>query len=155
MLKSIVKLSAAALLAAAFVATPLPLLAQSTNKAPAEKIQATAKKSGAGPFHGKLASMDKVAKSITVGKRTFQITSETRIFKGDKPATFDEGTVGEEVSGYVKPTADGKLVATKLTFGAKPAKQSAEKKAEKKSDKKAATPAATTTSTNAIDQPAQ
>lgn len=151
MRKTIVKFGAAALLAAAIVAMPLPLLAQSTNKAPAEKIQATAKKAGAGPFHGKLAAMDKVAKTLTVGKRTFQVTSETRIFKGDKPATFDEGTLGEEVSGYVKPAAEGKLIATKVTFGAKPAKAAAEKKA----DKKAPAPAASTASTNAIDQPAQ
>ncbi len=79
-----------------------------------------AKKPGAGPFHGKLAALDQAAKTITVGKRTFQITSETRIRKSGKPATLEDAVVGEPVSGYVKPSAGGKLLATTVNFGAKP-----------------------------------
>ncbi len=87
----------------------------STNAAPSEK---SAK---AGPFHGKLVSIDKTAKTITVGKRTFQITSETKIKKSGKPATLEDGVVGETVSGYIKPGADGKLNATTVNFGPKAA----------------------------------
>ena len=111
--------------AAALAGPPAEILAQSTNKtATTEKKEAAgekkeAKKASAGPFHGKLAAMDKTAKTITVGKRTFQITSETKMKKGGKPATMADGLVGEEVSGYVKPAEDGKLFATTVTFGPK------------------------------------
>ena len=101
-------------------------LAQTTNqpsdKKPAAETDGTAKpakKAGAGPFHGKLAAIDKLAKTITVGKRTFQITSETKIKKSGKPATLADGVVGEPVSGYVKPSSEGKLLATTVNFGAK------------------------------------
>src|SRR6266446_1727249 len=113
-----------ALLAATVAGLPASLLAQTKEKPtkPAtEKKEASEKKPAAGPFHGKLAAVDKTAKTITVGKRTFQITSETKMFKAGKPATLDEGIIGEEASGYVKPTEDGKLVATKINFGPKAA----------------------------------
>lgn len=114
---------------------PFQAKAQVTNKAPAEKSAASpADKSGkaekpakGGPFHGKLAAVDKVAKTITVGKRTFQITSETKIKKNGKPATLDDGVVGETVSGYIKPGAEGKLMATTVNFGQKPAPQETDK----------------------------
>jgi hypothetical protein len=134
-----------ALLVAAVFALPSALLAQ-TNAKPAkpaadkkqaaEKNETAEKKPSAGPFHGKLAAMDKTAKTISVGKRTFQITSETKMFKAGKPATLDEGVVGEEVSGYVKPTDDGKLVATKVNFGPKKAAEEAKGSEKKKEEKK-------------------
>ena len=120
------------------VASTTGALAQSsqvTNKVSAEKkgLTQTNDTSNAekppkpGPFHGKLASVDKVAKTITVGKRTFQITSETKIKKAGKPATLEDGVVGDAVSGYVKPTNDGKLVATTVSFGPKAASDASEK----------------------------
>lgn len=113
-----------------------------TDKAPAESKPSTEnpepakteKKPKAGPFHGKLVAVDKVAKTITVGKRTFNITSETKIKKAGKPATLDDGVVGEEVSGYVKPREDGKLAATTVNFGPKSQPASSEKKS-KETDK--------------------
>jgi hypothetical protein len=82
--------------------------------------------------------MDKLAKTITVGKRTFQITSETKIRKNDKPATFDDGVVGEECSGYIKPNEEGKLIATTVNFGPKnsQAKSSEKKPSTTSSEKK-------------------
>jgi hypothetical protein len=96
-----------------------------TNKAKpapptADAKTALDKKPSAGPFHAKLMAVDKAAKTITVGKRTFQITSETKFFKAGKSATIADGVVGEQVSGYVKPDSEGKLVATKVNFGPKP-----------------------------------
>ena len=140
MKKTIIKAGFAGVLILALTAWPTVILAQSTNKAPAEKKAAgkeaaAEKKASAGPFHGKLAALDKTAKTITVGKRTFQITSETKIHKTGKPATFEEGVVGEEVSGYVKPTDDGKWVATTVNFGPKPETKGTEKSAEKKKEK--------------------
>src|SRR5438874_12589595 len=72
----------------------------STKKATAEKAD-TAKKGH--PFHGKLAAVDKVAKTISIGKSTYYITSDTKIKKADKPATLEDGVVGEDVGGYAKP----------------------------------------------------
>ncbi len=88
----------------------------------------TAKKPAAGPFHGKLAAIDKVAKTITVGKRTFQITSETKLRKGDKPATLEDGVVGEQCSGYVKPLEGGKWLASSVNFGPKTTTKGADTK---------------------------
>lgn len=104
-----------------------PARAQNTNAAASppgqpgstNAVGKTGKKSVAGPFHGKLLAMDQIAKTITVGKRTFQITSDTRIKKGGKPATFADGVVGEPVSGYVKPAQEGKWIAVSVNFGPK------------------------------------
>jgi hypothetical protein len=128
MLKPVIKIGALSLLGIAIAALPVQSLAQTTNKPAAEKKEPAAKKPSAGPFHGKLAAVDKTAKTITVGKRTFQITSETKIIKGGKPAKLEDGVVDETVSGYVKPTDDGKLVATKVTFGPKVENKDGEKK---------------------------
>ena len=123
MTNSIVKSGILVLLGCSLVAAPATALGQTTKENPAksaaEKKPAADKKPSAGPFHGKLAAMDKITKTITVGKRTFQITSETKLNKAGKPATLDDGVVGEEVSGYVKPNDDGRLVATKVNFGPK------------------------------------
>ena len=137
MIKSVLKLGALSFLAAAIAAAPTQLLAQSTNKPAAEKKTAgakkepAAKKKAAHPFHGKLAAVDKVAKTIKVGESIYQITSETKIAKEGKPATLEDGVVGEPVSGYVKPTEDGKMAATSVHFGAKAEDKGAEKKKAK------------------------
>ena len=123
-----------AALAAASYAAGTPALveaAQNKDKAPTEKKEPAAKKQTAGPFHGKLAGVDKTAKTITVGKRTFQITSETKISKAGKPATLEAAVVGEEVSGYIKTGDDGKLVATTVHLGPKAETKTSQSKKEK------------------------
>ena len=71
-----------------------------------------------------LAAKDKVARTIKVGKRTFLVVPSTKIKKAGQPATFEDGVVGEPCSGYVKPDAQGRLVATTVNFGAKTPKPS-------------------------------
>jgi hypothetical protein len=131
MKRHIIRLSLLGLLVAATAAAPQTLPGQTTtDKPPADKpatSSTTEKTPKGGPFHGKLAAVDKAAKTIIVGKRTFQITSETRIKKAGKPATLDDGVVGETVSGYVKPAADGKLAATTVNFGPKQPAENADK----------------------------
>jgi hypothetical protein len=125
MMKSILKISALSLLAAAIAGLPLQLPAASTNKpaaakkSGAENKDTTAKKKVAHPFHGNLAAVDKSAKTIKLGESIYQITSETKITKAGKPATLDDGVVGEVVGGYAKPTEDGKMAATSVRFGPK------------------------------------
>ena len=137
MLRSILRIGAVSLLAAAIAGMPGLLLAQSTNKPAATKKSAAVKKDSAAnnksahPFHGNLAAVDKAAKTIKLGKSVYQVTSETKITKDGKPATLDDGVVGEPVSGYAKPTDDGKMAATMVRFGAKAENKSAEKKNSK------------------------
>ena len=123
-----IKTSLLSLLALALAGMPVRLCAQTTatNKPAATKIAPAGsqevKKSAkqtSGPFHGNLAAKDDVAKTITVGKRTFYVTSETKIFKAGKPATFKDAVVGEPVGGGFKTADDGRLVLTKVTFGPK------------------------------------
>jgi hypothetical protein len=137
MLRPVLKTTLITLALAAIIGAPAQLFAQTQEKpatdtkAATEKKETGEKKASAGPFHGKLGAVDKAGKTITVGKRTFHITSETKLFKAGKPATLEAGVVGDEVSGYVKPDANGKLVATKVNFGPKVETKAADAKKEK------------------------
>jgi hypothetical protein len=137
MITRVLRIGALMLLAAAVVGLPPQLLAESTNKpAPvkkpaAGKAESTPKKKSAHPFHGKLAAVDLTAKTIQVGKSTYHITSETKITKGNQPATLADGVVGEPVSGYVEPAENDKMAAKTVHFGAKAEDKSTEKKKKK------------------------
>ena len=113
------------LLATFLATTPSSVFAQEKqnekpNSAEKKSPPAGEKKEGRVPFHGKLGAVDKTAKTITVGERTFQITSESKLSKGGKPATLDDAVVGEEVGGNYQKSDDGKLNAKTVRFGAKP-----------------------------------
>jgi len=70
------------------------------------------------PFHGTVDALDTNEMTLTVGTRTFQITSETRIMKDDKPAVLSDGVVGQPVTGYYKPGQEGaNLDASSVYFG--------------------------------------
>jgi hypothetical protein len=141
-MKTLIKSFIIAVFAVALATSP-QLLAQTTNKAPVEKKSSTEKKEPAEkkqkslPFTGNIVTMDKNARTLTIGKRTFQVTSETKIFKSDKPATFTDGAVGDYVTGSYKKTVDGKLIANSVYFGGKGGgKGTAEKKKEPAKDSK-------------------
>jgi hypothetical protein len=144
MTPSLLRIGLAALLTLLILTSPNPLFGQNTNanaaekKASAKPAPAPAKTPSPGPFNGKLTAIDPVAKTIKVGKRTFQITSETKILKAGKPATLADGIVGESASGYVKPTDDGRWLATTVNLGPKPAAKTAEKTPKEVPPKKAA-----------------
>lgn len=141
-MKSLAKSLAIAAIALAVATASPQLQAQTTNKAPAEKKSATEKKesptknSASIPFRGNISTLDKNARSFTVGKRTFLVSSETKIFKSDKPATFADGAVGDYVTGSYKKMDDGKLVAHSIYFGGKGKASTAEKKKEPAKDSK-------------------
>src|SRR5262245_30995127 len=100
-LKSTFKLGIASLCIGAIAGLPLLLQAQTTTpeKPPVEHKDKSKKPPPAvTPFHGKLKSVDKTAKTISVGTLVLQITSETKIAKADKPAVLEDGVVGENVS---------------------------------------------------------
>jgi hypothetical protein len=137
MMKSALRFAALGFLAAALTFSPAQLLAQTTNnptaakKTSVAKKDAATKKKAAHPFRGKLAAVDKIAKTIKVGESVYQITSATKITKDGKPAKLEDGVIGEPVSGYVKPTEDGKMPATTVRFGAKADTKGGSKKKEK------------------------
>ncbi len=124
MIKSIGKLTLATILAALVVGVPMGVSAQE-KPAPGPVAPATPPaKARPTPFRGKLGAVDKVKKTITLDDKTkqriFEITSETKLVKNGKPATLDDAVVGEDVGGSYTKSADGKMVAKSVRFGAKP-----------------------------------
>lgn len=115
-------------LLAGFLACAIPHLQAAEGK-PAAPATTEKAKPGYIPFHGKVDSIDKAAKSIKVGERTFVLLATTKINKAGKPATFDDIKAGEEVGGAYHDVA-GKLELMSLRIGPKPEKEV--KKVEKK-----------------------
>ena len=128
--KTIVKLGVLSLLTGALVATQVQVRAQDNANPSIEQNEGKSRKSGVVPFHGKLKAVDTAADTIAVGSKTYHITPDTKLFKSDQPATLQDAVVGETVSGAYRKAADGRLLATKVTFGPKPAKQGKSKKVE-------------------------
>jgi len=60
---------------------------------------------------------------LTVGKRTFEVTSDTKITKDGKPAILGDLAAGDKVGGAYKKAGD-KLTATTINVGKKPGKKS-------------------------------
>ena len=85
---------------------------------PAEKKEAAPR---ATPLRGKIDAIDKQAKTFKVNERTFQITSDTKIEKDGKPATFDDAAVGQNVTGSYREGVDKKLNVVLLRIGGRPA----------------------------------
>ncbi len=119
------KLIAVALMAAFATFTTLNVLAadkdQKTTQAEKPKGEKGGK-SGHVPFHGKVVSVDKAAKSLKVGERTFYVVGTTKVNKTGKPATLDDVTVGEEVRGAYTDNG-GKLELVSLGIGPAPEKK--------------------------------
>lgn len=128
MKKSILKIAMFSLLVAALAGPSSPAFGQEVKKEDKAKKEKAAgdttekapNKQGFIPFHGKIDAMDKTAKTIKVGTRTMQVTSETKIKKAGQPATLATAAVGEEVGGTYKKTDDGKLLLQSLRIGPKP-----------------------------------
>jgi hypothetical protein len=111
------------LFAIALLALPALIRAQdaNTNAAPVTDQSAPAKPKAPAtiPFHGKLKAVDAGAMTLTVGTRTFEVTTGTKIFNNGEPATLADGKVGEPVRGTYLKTESGKLEAVTVHFGAK------------------------------------
>jgi hypothetical protein len=115
------------LFATAIIAAPMLSRAQdnSTNTpaAPAQTEPAKPKKHEGLVFRGTVSAVDAKAMTLTVAKRTFEVTSETKITKDGKPAILSDIAVGDKVGGAYKKT-DDKLTATTINVGKKPAAES-------------------------------
>ena len=128
MIKSITKLTMLVTTAVALAALTVMAAEKSADKPKKETPKSKAEASGqVVPFRGKIAS--KTDTSITIGERTIEITSDTKIAKNGKPATLADAAVGDEVGGQYR-TENNKLIARSLRIGPKP---DADKEAPKKS----------------------
>jgi hypothetical protein len=111
------------LFATAIIAAPMLSRAQnnSTNPpaAPAQTEPAKPKKHESPPFHGTVSAVDTKAMTLTVAKRTFEVTSDTKITKDGKPAVLSDIAVGDKVDGAYKKADNGKLAATTINVGKK------------------------------------
>jgi hypothetical protein len=140
MKKSIIRIAVFSLLAAALAVPSGQAFGQEgkakgkKDKAGAEKAEKAPGKSEFVPFRGKIDAVDKTAKAVKVGERTFQITSQTRITKAGKPATLDDAAVGEEVGGRYKKADDGKLLLQSLRIGPRPEGGEAKKEGDMKKE---------------------
>jgi hypothetical protein len=96
----------------------LPALSHAQDAGGSATAPAAAKTQHGEPFHGTVDALDTNEMTLKVGSRTFQITSETRIMKDDKPAVLSDGVVGQPVTGYYKPGQEGaNLDASSVYFG--------------------------------------
>jgi hypothetical protein len=130
------RIAVLSLLAVAVAGAPACLLGQeSTNRPSATKKSApkSEKKSAPLPFNGKVAEVDNIAKTITVGTMKIEITSETKLNKAGKPAILQDVAKGDEVSGSYRKSADGRLVG--VTINASP-KAGADDNKKKTTEKK-------------------
>lgn len=111
-------------------------VAKSAAKPAPKKTEA--KKAGEVSFGGTVAEADKVNFTLTLTPaRVLLVTSQTRFFKGGKPAVFDDAAVGEEVSGQYQKGADGQWEALTIHIGTKrPAPAGGKKTGQKPAEKK-------------------
>ena len=150
---SITKLSLLALVTGALIFAPNQSSAQDKKeeKAPKPDKAEKAEKKGEGdankaanpnralPFRGKASAVDAKAKTLTVGTKVYQVTSDTRISKDDRPATFDDIKADEYVRGSARQSEDGKLNLVSVFIGPKPPnpdKEGADKSGAEKTDKR-------------------
>jgi hypothetical protein len=124
--KQIIKLILG-LFATAIITAPVLSRAQDagTNTAPpAQNEPVKPKKHESSVFRGTVGAVDTKAMTLTVGKRTFDVTSETKLTKNGEPAVLSDIAVGDKVGGAYKKTDDGKLTATTINDGKKPGGES-------------------------------
>jgi hypothetical protein len=98
-------------------------LCASSHVALAQTNAATIPKTNSTPrmtkrFDGKIATLDKQAKTFTTETATNEVTlinAQTRILKDRKPATFEDLAVGQTVTGSKHPDASGAWVAISVS----------------------------------------
>lgn len=114
--------------AAPAMTEPPPVVSAPAAEIPAATAPAKPKKPRTSlAASGKVSNVDTNAMTLTIGKRTFEITSETRISTGGKPAILSDIAVDDKV-GIAYKKADGKLNAVTIKDSVKPKKSDGESK---------------------------
>lgn len=90
----------------------------SSKPVPQAKADTAVKKQRPIPFHGTIAAVNPTARTITVGKRIFVLTTETKFYKESKdtPGTIKDAMVGSRVTGSYIKSSEGKLLARSVYF---------------------------------------
>ena len=134
MVRPLIRIGAATLLAAVIVGAPAQLLAQTANQPATEKPAPARKKDGEPakqrklPYAGNLTAIGKTGKNFTVGNRVFHVGPETKFFRGDEAAALTNGVPGEYLTlSYVK-SGEGRWIAQNVYFGGKKKDKSGRKK---------------------------
>lgn len=77
------------------------------------------------PFRGKLKAVNADALTFTLaGKekdRVFHVTAATKFVRDGKAVALKDAVTGEDVAGYARNEADGKILALSVRFGSTPA----------------------------------
>jgi hypothetical protein len=123
-MKKHIKIGLLTLIAATALAAPIWLHAQdssSSTNAPSTSDTTPAPvhhKHGAHgvPFRGTVDGVDTNAMTLTVGSRTFQMTSSTKISSNGQPGILADATVGEPVTGYYRPDPDNSNTLNAVTI---------------------------------------
>jgi hypothetical protein len=115
-MKKLSRVLSIGLMALAIAGLQLNLQAQQSEGSAAKETAAKADR--AIPFHGTLKAVDKGAGTVTVGGRTFQLTTDTKYLQG----SLEEAKVGEKVGGSYRKSEDGTLRVNSIRFGEKPEK---------------------------------
>jgi hypothetical protein len=123
-MKTTMKAAVLLVLGAALTLTVPARAAEKTVPATPAKGAGTEAKATRYPINGKLAAVDKLAKTFTLKgaetNRVFKVNAKTKITKHGKPATLADAVVGEDVGGFVEKQADGSVLALSVRFGPKP-----------------------------------
>ncbi|HSY74340.1 MAG TPA: hypothetical protein VK810_02630 [Dongiaceae bacterium] len=105
---------------------PAPVVAPPTTEIPVTNAPAKPKKMRTSLVaSGKVLNVDTNAMTLTVGKHTFEITSDTRITKGGQPAILSDIAVDDKVGVSYKKAGD-KLNAMSVSDGKKSEKSGGE-----------------------------
>jgi len=124
-MKNLIKVMSIGVMVLAIAGTQIHSQAQS-DKAPAAKEKAAKAKKKTIPFNGKLKQIDKDARTVKVGNRTFKLTDDTKYLQD----SLDEAKIGEKVGGSYWKADDGTLIVNSIRFGPKPKKEKKKKEAE-------------------------
>jgi hypothetical protein len=102
---------------AAFAATSTLSTFAAEKPAAAEKKET---KPRALPYQGKIVALDQQAKTVKVGEKVFQVSTDTKITKNGQPATLADAAIGEQVGISYRQGDDKTLNLVSLRIGPKP-----------------------------------
>jgi hypothetical protein len=120
MKKTLLRIAVLGLLATAVAIAPSQTFAQEKKDKAGESQDGAKKKKRDGlPLSGKVAAVDKAAKTFKVGETTLQVNDETQYRKQGGGGSLDDVKVGEEVGIYYKKDGD-KNIALSVRIGPRP-----------------------------------
>ena len=115
---------AVAILLGLFLCAVLPASAAPTPAPSALPPAVPAAKAKPFPYTGVIASVDKTARTLSIGKNVVHkvyVQPETKLSQDEKPVAFETFAAGMDVRCSVRKRADGDYDAVSIKIGKKPA----------------------------------